>query len=215
MADGIEAALAVVLFAGAIGAAQAPGGGLRSAHGRPPVATIGALVVVGVPTVLQLTVWPELLGALERSPEAVSDGQVWRLVTSLVVQDGGASGAAANLVALAVVGVAAERVWGARRWIVIALASGVGGELWGLLVQPTGGGNSVVVFGVASSLAAAAARRGGRARAPAAISLLAGAVLLAAGSVHGAAAAVGALAGVVLTSPAPRLAGAGALTPPR
>jgi hypothetical protein len=42
------------------------------------------------------------------------------LLTSLVVQDGGLVGAIFSLVALAAIGVAAEQVWGAKRWTVIA-----------------------------------------------------------------------------------------------
>ncbi|MFG1672935.1 rhomboid family intramembrane serine protease [Micromonospora sp. NPDC049282] len=110
---------------------------------RAPVATVTALVVVGVPTLLQLTVAPALLGQLERDRAAVADGQVWRLVTSLVVQNGGVAGSVFNLAALAVVGVVAERVWGAKRWVVVALAAGVLAQLWGLVVQPVGAGNSV------------------------------------------------------------------------
>ncbi|MFI5834879.1 rhomboid family intramembrane serine protease [Micromonospora sp. NPDC051300] len=168
---------------------------------RVPVATVTALVVVGVPTLLQLTVAPALLGQLGRDRAAIGDGQVWRLVTSLVVQDGGVPGSVFNLAALAVVGVVAERFWGARRWVVIALASGVLAQLWGLVVQPVGAGNSVAVFGLAASAAAAAVRSGDRAgRAFGAVSLLVAAALLVAGDIHGGAAVVGATVGTVLTA---------------
>ena len=103
---------------------------------RIPVATITALVVVGVPTLLQLTALPSLLDYLERDRTAIGDGQVWRLLTSLVVQDGGLGGSVFNLVSLAVVGVVAERVWGAARWTVVAIATGVAGNCGVLLSNP-------------------------------------------------------------------------------
>ena len=106
---------------------------------RRPIATIVALVVVGLPTLAQLTVAPSLLGDLRRDWAAIGSGQLWRLVTSLVVQDGGLLGALFNLVSLLVIGSAAEKAWGARRWVVLALGAGVGAQLWGWFVQPVGG----------------------------------------------------------------------------
>jgi membrane associated rhomboid family serine protease len=197
---------AAVLYAVLLAAAVRAGLGIvaeRRSDGdrRIPVATITALVVVGVPTLLQLIVVPSLLGYLERDQTAISDGQVWRLLTSLVVQDGGLGGSVFTLVSLAVVGVVAERVWGATRWAVVALASGVAAQLWGLVVQPVGAGNSVAVFGLAASVAAVTLVSGNRAtRVPAAVSLLVAAALLVAGDIHGGAAAVGAALGLILAS---------------
>ncbi len=200
MNDITAAVLYSVLLAAAVLAGSRVIAGPRSDGARRvPVATITALVVVGVPTLLQLFVVPSLLGTLERDRTAIGDGQVWRLVTSLVVQDGGLAGSIFNLASLAVVGVIAERIWGARRWAVVALASGVAAQLWGLVVQPVGAGNSVAVFGLAASVAAVALMSGNRAtRIPAAVSLLAAAALLVAGDIHGGAAAVGAAVGFIL-----------------
>ena len=90
---------------------------------------------------------------------------------------------------------AAERVWGARRWLVIAAACGVGAQRWALVVQPVGAGSSVVVFGLAASLAARSLRLGrGRQRVWAAVCLL-GAALLAVGDLHGWAAVISAATG--------------------
>jgi len=114
--------------------------------------------------------------------------------TSLVVQDGGVAGAVSNLVALAIVGAVAEQVWERRRWLAIALGAALAGELWGLVVQPVGGGNSVADVGLAASLAVLAVRRGDRtARALAAVSLAVYGVLLLTADVHGGAALAGAL----------------------
>jgi len=198
--DVVTAVLYVVLYASAVRA----GLGLVAERGRGgrrpiPFATIAATVIVGVPSVLQLTVVPSLLGALKRDRAAIADGEAWRLLTSLVVQDGGWAGAIFNLVTLVVVGVMAERVWGAVRWAAIALVAGVAGQLWGLVVQPVGAGNSVAVFGLAAAVAIVALRHGSRAtRVAAALSLLVAAALLLIGDIHGGAATAGALMGLAV-----------------
>lgn len=188
--------------------------------GRPvrkvPLATLTALVVVGVPSVAQLTVGPGLLDVLERDWLAIGDGQVWRLVTALVVQDGGPAGAAFNLISLAVIGTAAEKCWEAGRWAAIALTAGVGAQFWGWVVQPVGAGNSVAVFGLAASLAVVGLSSGGwRPRVLGVTSLAASTVLLLVGDIHGGAAALGGILGAVLlrrsagTPPTTDLSGGG------
>jgi rhomboid protease GluP len=171
-------------------------GPLEQTGGRRfPVLTAGALLVVGTVSLLQLTAFPALLGTLERDRPALAHGQLWRLVTSLVVQDGGWPGTVFNLAALAVVGTVAESLWSRRRWLAIAATAGIGAQLWGLLVQPSGGGNSVLVFGLAASVLVLALRRGPRpSRVLAVAGLSAGAVLLVGGDLHGGAAALGAAA---------------------
>jgi hypothetical protein len=54
-------------------------------------------------------VWPAVLDALARTP-AARDGEPWRLVTALIVQDGGLAGTLSNLAFLLVLGALAERV---------------------------------------------------------------------------------------------------------
>jgi membrane associated rhomboid family serine protease len=152
-----------------------------------------------VPTADQLIVRPELLADLERNWPLLLDGQWWRLVTSLVVQDGGVAGAVVNLLSLALVGALAERAWGARRFTLIALVAGVGTQFWGAVVQPVGGGNSVVVFGLAAASSMAALLRGPvPARIAGALALLGGLVLLVVGDLHGGAVALGAITAVVV-----------------
>lgn len=201
MTDAIAAALGAVVLATALAAGfgvlgtRGPHGGRR----RVPVATIVALVIVGVPTLLQFTVAPALVDALQRDRERILSGEVWRIATSLVVQDGGVAGAIVNLLALALVGVVAEWTWGAARWVLIALASGLVAQVWGFVVQPVGAGNSVVVYGLAASLAVAAlAWARGPARILAIVSLAGAAVLLGIGDLHGGAAVVGAALGGIL-----------------
>ena len=173
--------------------------GPRGGRLRVPVATIFALVVVGVPTLLQFTAVPSLLDALERDRERIFDGELWRFVTPIVVQDSGATGTITNLLSLALIGVIAEWIWGPARWVLIGLGSALLAELWGLLVDPVGAGNSVVVYGLAASVAVAAVVRGrGPARIIAVVSLACALVLLGVGDLHGGAAVVGAVIGAIL-----------------
>lgn len=159
---------------------------------RFPRATLVTGVLVAVPSLLQLTVAAGLLEVLQRDRTAIEGGQLWRLVTALLVQDGGWPGAVFNLMSLALLGTVAERLWGSRRWLVIALSAGVGAQGWGLLVQPVGAGNSVINFGLAAALSVLALRTGPRpARALAVISLVGALVLLVIGDLHGGAAAIG------------------------
>ncbi len=104
-----------------------------------------------------------------------------------------------NLAALVVVGTVAEWRWGARRWLTIALAAGIGAQFWGLLVQPVGAGNSVLVLGLAASLLALGLVDGpAPMRAAGVVGLLAGLALLVGRDVHGGAAAIGALVAMPL-----------------
>lgn len=164
-----------------------------------PWAVLVAVVVIGAPSLLQLTLAPGLLAAWERNAAATTDGQIWRLVTALVVQDGGWVGTVFNLAILMWIGVMAEVAWGSRRWVVIAVCSGVGAQLWGWLVQPVGAGNSVVVFGLAASLLVRGMAGGSTpSRVAGIVGLLAALVLLVGGDIHGGASAIGALVAVVL-----------------
>ncbi len=195
------AALLSVLYVVLLVTAGIAGAGLLRTRReqRAPVATGVAFVLTAVPSLLQLTVAPALFEALRRDRAAIADGELWRLVTSFAVQDSGWTGTIFNLVALAFVGTLAERLWGPARWVCIALAAQVLGNLWGLVVQPVGAGTSLVNYGLAASLAAAALLLGPRAvRVPAAVSLAAALALLALADIHGGAALVGAACAVVL-----------------
>jgi rhomboid protease GluP len=192
---GLLTALYAVVLATAFAATRVRP--LATPRAKWPWATTIALVIVGVPTLAQFTLAPMLLENFERNWTLIARGQVWRLLTSLVVQDGGLVGAIFNLVALAVIGVAAEQVWGSKRWTAIALAAGFGAQFWGKIVQPVGGGNSVAVFGLAASVAVLAVLQGvGMQRLLGLISLLGAAVLLVVGDIHGGAATIGALLGL-------------------
>lgn len=85
---------------------------------RPPSAPLLTLVCFCIITpisIAQLTIAPQWLPLLMRNADPVYSGEPWRLLTSLLVQDGGWPGAAFNLVALLAIGSIAEIVLGRRR----------------------------------------------------------------------------------------------------
>ena len=177
-------------------------GDTRLALGR---VTAMLAVVVAVPSVIGLLV-PEVLHALERDTERIADGQVWRLITSLVQQDSGALGLIGNVTALLVIGSVAEQLLGGRRTALTFLGVGTLAQLPALAWQPVGAGNSLANFGLAGAVALLALvdrRRLGAARAGAVLTILIGVGLTATTDVHGPAVLLGAL------SVAPLLAGPG------
>ena len=95
---------------------------------------------------------------LERRGGELADREPWRLVTSLLVHDSWLA-LLANLVLLAVVGVAVERRHPRVEWMVLYLVAGIVGELVGLEWQPHGAGNSVAALGLAGALVVDALRR--------------------------------------------------------
>ncbi|WP_327001107.1 rhomboid family intramembrane serine protease [Dactylosporangium sp. NBC_01737] len=199
----MDAVLSVLYVVVLVTAGMAGAGLLRARPPAParraPVATMVAFALTAVPSLLQLTVAPGLFEALRRDRAAIGDGQLWRLVTSFAVQDGGWPGLIFNLAALAVIGTLAERLWGPARWVCVALAVQVLGNLWGLVVQPVGAGTSLVNYGLAASLAAAALVLAAS-RPPAVVSLAFALVLLALGDIHGGAALLGGVSGGVFAA---------------
>jgi hypothetical protein len=73
---------------------------------------VAALTVVSV---VGLIVEP-VEHALRRDGPAISSGQLWRLLSSLLVQDGGWIGTAFNLAGLVLVGIAAEQAIAPALW---------------------------------------------------------------------------------------------------
>ncbi|MGI9004529.1 MAG: rhomboid family intramembrane serine protease [Pseudonocardia sp.] len=142
---------------------------------RLPLLTVVLTVLTTAVSVTGLVV-PVVTAALERTPAALH-GEVWRWVTSLLVQDGGVAGTVSNLVFLAVLGTAAEQVVD-RRWMALSyLLAGLAGQLAGVLWQPVGAGNSVAVCGLAGVVAWSVAREAAPVWATSAVALWLGAML--------------------------------------
>lgn len=154
---------------------------------RPPRAALAIWAVVAVPSLLQF-VFPALLEVLSRRPELITEGQVWRLLSSLVVQDGGVSGTVSNLLYLYVVACAAVPIWGGVRTAVLLAVGAVGFNLLMTFAYPEpGAGNSGATFVVAATLPAAIAvwHRTWWAVAAVAVTAAAGAGLLVLSDTHG------------------------------
>ena len=120
---------------------------------RPPVVTAVVFVITATTSVLGLLI-PGMLAALQRTPQGLH-GDWWRTFTALLVQDGGVVGTLSNLAFLLVMGVVAEQVLGAWRWLVCYVGAGLVGELAGYVWQPRGAGNSVAICGLAGALTVA------------------------------------------------------------
>ena len=121
------------------------------ARPRLPVTTITVLVVTGMVTAAQL-VFPPVLAALRRDPQALADGQWWRTFSPLFVQAGGWPQIIVNNVAIALIGTMAERVFGPARWLWLYFGCGVLAEIPSYLWHPYGGGNSVAGAGLLGGL---------------------------------------------------------------
>lgn len=114
-------------------------------------------------TVFALTAVPSLIGiayppfelALRRDPALIADGQWYRLVTSLVTQDGGVLGFVSNVGFLLALGIPAERRLGRWRWLVLYLGAAAAGQAMGCLAGTVGAGNSIADLGLAGGLVAA------------------------------------------------------------
>ena len=93
--------------------------------------------------------------ALRRDPDALRAGQIWRLLSPLLVQSDRSAFAVLGAFALcAVIGVTGERVFSARLWIALYLTGALVGHGIGELFQPSESGTSVAYMGILGGLAA-------------------------------------------------------------
>ena len=118
---------------------------------RPPLLTAGVAAVTAVVGVGGLMA-AAVLEALQRTP-AARDGQWWRWLTAMLVQDGGWAGTLSNLLFLVALRAAVEQVVGRLPWVGAYLVAGLAGQVAGQFWQPVGAGNSVAVCGLAGVLA--------------------------------------------------------------
>ena len=183
----LGAGLASSWIAGSIATRAGGTGKSRST----PSLTLAALCVIVTISVAQLTIAPALFLMLMRHATLVRSGEVWRLASSLAVQDGGWSGAAFNLAGLAAIGVVTERTLGRRQWLAVAVISVATAQLLALRWEPVGAGNSILNFGLAGGISAACLAGSRRARVPAAMGSACFVLLLATRDIHGVAGVTG------------------------
>ncbi|MFT3716501.1 MAG: rhomboid family intramembrane serine protease [Gordonia sp. (in: high G+C Gram-positive bacteria)] len=192
----MEAVLIWVIVAATVG------GGMQflQRHGRRLAVPVATLTLAAVTTAVSVAgiLSPAVLNALGRDRSRLVDGQWWRIVTPLVVQDGAWGGLVFNVVVLLVVGTVAESIVGARTTVFVYLVSGVASEVVAYTLIPHQGfaGNSVADLGLAGlCLAMYVLARRGPAVVFGVVGLLAGLVLLVTGNLHGVGFTAGALCG--------------------
>jgi rhomboid protease GluP len=119
---------------------------------RLPIATLTLLAITGLTTGLQF-VFPEILTALRRNPDALRAGEWWRIITPLFVHAEGWPQILFNFTAIAIVGTIVERLYGSRLWLLLYFAAGLTGEIAGYAWKPHGAGASVGGAGLLGALA--------------------------------------------------------------
>lgn len=164
-----------------------------------PQATFFLLLAIGIPSLLQFF-FPVILSTFQRDYGRFLNGDWWRLISALFVQDGGVAGTIFNLIGFALVGSLVERIWNGRSMLMIFFLGGIVGEIAGFVWQPVGAGNSVGNFSLAASLAAASLMRSPPkpVQLLAIVALGADGVLLWLQDIHGAAALAGAIQALFL-----------------
>ena len=128
----------------------------RHSRGAPvlTVLTLGA-TVVGTATRL---FGNDPVHALRRDPGALSHGEIWRLVSPVLVQtDERVINVLLVFAGCAAVGVFAERVLTRARWIILYFCGSLAGHGLGEVFQPLQGGTSVAFVGILGGLGAIAA----------------------------------------------------------
>ena len=169
----------------------------REDGGRGPKVTPAVALVFAVTATLSVLQFrfPEILSLMRRDGTALTQGEWWRLVTPLVVQDGGWAGTFFNLGTLLALGAMASETLGCRRWLLLYFGAGIGGEIVAYAWIHLGfAGNSIANMGVVAGLALLALRTPRwLANVPGAVAFACGLSLLAAGDLHGAAFAIGAV----------------------
>ena len=114
---------------------------------RLPWLTIAVWLVTAAFTAAML-VWPAVGVGLERDPAMLGEGQVWRFVTTWLVQTDGWKQIGINFAGLAIFGALVEQRVGRLWWAIGYVAAGLAGEVAGIFWQPVGGGNSVAICGL-------------------------------------------------------------------
>lgn len=115
---------------------------------------LALFLLIFVPSFMQVFAWADLYTYLSRDAELIAEGQLWRLITSVMVQSGNVPGLLFNLVGFIVLVPLAARILGPGQAVAFFFVGALAGQAAGLFWLPTGGGNSVGNYGVAAALLA-------------------------------------------------------------
>lgn len=189
-------AMLIALASGALAELWSP-----PPYRRLPLLTLVVALLIGAAWAL-LSARPDFSPLLVRDPRMLASGEVWRAVTALFAQDGGAQGTLFNLFWLLVLGSQAERRFSRPAWLAIYFGGGVATEFLALAWQPQGAGNSIACLALAGALCSDWREGVGRWwRAGAGLTGVAAAgVLLFANDIHGIGFVVGLVIGFVLVA---------------
>lgn len=124
-------------------------------NSRPslPLLTLVVVLATTIGAVAQLAD-PGVLEALRRDPDALANGEWWRIVSPLFVLDGTLwLHYVADTAVLVVVGATLEWEVGALRWALLFIAGGLAGQALGYRWDPRGAGASVGICGLVGGLA--------------------------------------------------------------
>jgi hypothetical protein len=142
--------------------------------------------------------------ALRRDPAAtLQHGEWWRVLTSVVAQDGGLVAAVFNLVVVVVVTVLGEWVWGRWRMLLLFLLPSIALNLLAIAWNAPGGGSSFASDGLLMSICGLGlvVSRGLVVRLCGLVAVAIGVVLVVVNDAHGLAMLLGAAFGVLLGMP--------------
>ena len=120
-----------------------------------PWLTIVLVVVIGIPSIGQYAGWPAAGDALRREPElTLQHGEWWRVLTSLLAQDGGVVAAVFGLVVVAIAITFSTWIQGSWLTLAIFLFCSIVLNLLALGWGAVGGGTSFASDGVMLSVLA-------------------------------------------------------------
>ncbi len=129
---------------------------------RVPVLTAITLTLTAATTATRLR-GPAVVHVLRRDPTALRSGQVWRLLSPVLVQtDRSAVVVLATFVLCAAIGVFGEQVFPRGEWITLYVVGALVGHGIGEAFQPRQGGTSVAFVAILGGLAARALQPGAR-----------------------------------------------------
>jgi membrane associated rhomboid family serine protease len=116
-----------------------------------PIATM-SILILNVITVSLQVLYPQILEAFRRNPEALIVGEWWRLITPMFVDPDPYLFIVVKFVGIAIIGFAVEQRVGKLKWLIIYFASGIIGEVAGYAWDPSSAGLSLPLFGLIGAL---------------------------------------------------------------